>query len=343
MAFNRYLIHISIRLVLILAAMFLLVLIIDQQGRIFSILLVSLLLLLLIVELFRNITRTNRIIESLLEAVLHGDHNRRIEEKVSGMGFEGLAASAQQIIRAIASARIEKETQYQYLQTILEHIHTAVITMDEHNRLQLINPIALHILGIYHTGKPGWEEIEARVPVFTGTLKAMGTSGREMVRLSGSSEGRKLLVLLNTVKLGGSPVRIVTFQDIEPEIEQQEMESWHTISRIMVDEPQLKQVLINLVKNAMEAMEPNPESRLDIRVKRILDRVIIEISDNGPGIPEELLEQVFVPFFSTKTEGSGIGLPLCRQIVKNHGGQISVKSEQGKGTTFRVGFPCSTP
>lgn len=453
MAFNKYIIHISVRLVLILAVMFLLVFIIHQQGRYFSILLLSLLLVLLIAELFRKITRTNRIIESLLESVLRGDLNRRIQERVGGLGFEGLAGSAQQIIRAIASARIEKETQYRYLQTILEHINAAVITLDEDYRIQLVNPVALQILGIYHTGKPSWGEIKTRVPAFAGAIRSMKISGREMVPLPGPPEGKKLLVLLNTVKVGGVPVKIVTFQDIEPEIEQQEMESWRTISRIMAheimnsltplssltetgimllqkegrirsageigqksiddlfmalktisdrnraltrfignyrelsrlpepdlkevrvsglldeirqlyhqeltnrkigltlvpgppqcsiraDEAQVKQVLINLVKNAMEALDTVAEPELAIRVKRLLDRIIIEVADNGPGIPEEFLDQVFVPFFSTKTDGSGIGLSLCRQIIHNHRGQISVKSETGKGTTFRVSLPC---
>jgi len=456
MVFNRFIIRISIRMILILATMFLLVLIIHQQGRFFSIVLVSLLLLLLIAELFRTLTRTNRVVQSLLEAVLHGDLNRRLEERVTGLGFGGLAGSAQQIIRAIASARIEKETQYQYLRTILEHIHTAVITLDEQFRIQLINPLALQTLGIYHTGKPGWGEIEARAPVFSEAIRSMGTSGREMIPLPGTPEGRKLLVLLNTVKVGGAPVRIVTFQDIEPEMEQQEMESWRTISRIMAheimnsltplssltetgmmllqeegrirsageisqktiddlfmalntisdrnraltrfignyrelsrlpepdlkevrisglldeirqlynqeltarnialtivpgppqcsiraDEAQVKQVLINLVKNAVEALEGAAEPTLIIRVRRVQDRIIIEVTDNGPGIPEEMKDQIFVPFFSTKTEGSGIGLSLCRQILHNHGGQISVKSETGNGTTFRVALPCLEP
>jgi len=108
---------------------------------------------------------------------------------------------------------------------------------------------------------------------------------------------------------------------------------------IMADEAQVKQVLINLVKNGMEAIEEIPEPRLDITVKRILDHASVEISDNGKGIPQDILEKIFVPFFSTKPEGSGIGLSLSRQIIRNHGGHISVESEEGKGTIFKVTFP----
>jgi signal transduction histidine kinase len=74
-------------------------------------------------------------------------------------------------------------------------------------------------------------------------------------------------------------------------------------------------------------------------VKRILNQVSIEVHNNGPAIPMEILEKIFVPFFSTKKEGSGIGLSLSRQIISNHGGQINVESNEPKGTTFRVLLP----
>jgi len=107
----------------------------------------------------------------------------------------------------------------------------------------------------------------------------------------------------------------------------------------MADVAQVKQVLINLVKNAMEAMENTSEPVIVFSVKRILNQVSIEIFNNGDLIPEEVLEKIFVPFFSTKPEGSGIGLSLSRQIIRNHQGQISVESRKGKGTTFRIILP----
>jgi signal transduction histidine kinase len=67
--------------------------------------------------------------------------------------------------------------------------------------------------------------------------------------------------------------------------------------------------------------------------------VSIEIHNNGPAIPPEILEKIFVPFYSTKAEGSGIGLSLSRQIIRNHGGQIGVESREGAGTTFKVLLP----
>jgi len=149
-------VRISIRLVLIFAAMLALALAIGQQARLFSVLGLLLILLFLIGELFRTITRTNRIVESVLESIRFGDFNKTIRDKAAGLGFEGLADSAQGIIQAIASAKIEKETQYQYLQTILEHIHTSVLTLDEDHEPELVNPLALNTLGLYNTRKPTW-------------------------------------------------------------------------------------------------------------------------------------------------------------------------------------------
>ena len=94
-----------------------------------------------------------------------------------------------------------------------------------------------------------------------------------------------------------------------------------------------------MVANAIEAMEHTAEPVISISVKRVLNHASLEIFNNGEYIPPEVLEKIFVPFFSTKEEGSGIGLSLSRQIIRNHRGQISVESKKKKGTTFTVMLP----
>ncbi len=202
MAFKGNIIRISLRLILIFAAMLVLALMIGQEARMFSVLAVLLMLLVLIAELFHKIMRSNRIIESLLESIRSEDYNRRILERARGLGYDTLADSAQTIISAISSAKIEKETQYQYLQTILKLIHTAVLTLDEEGEPELINPLALNILGIYNSRKPSWSAIQKASPRFADTLTSMGESGRKMLQLSDTPTGKQLLILLNTVKVG---------------------------------------------------------------------------------------------------------------------------------------------
>ena len=101
----------------------------------------------------------------------------------------------------------------------------------------------------------------------------------------------------------------------------------------------LEQVIINLVKNALEAVRGLPGGKVLVLADRDEQlRILIKISDNGTGIPKANLEQIFVPFFTTKPEGSGIGLSLARQIMRQHQGDIQVVSEEGRGTVFTLVF-----
>jgi signal transduction histidine kinase len=108
---------------------------------------------------------------------------------------------------------------------------------------------------------------------------------------------------------------------------------------LLADENQISQVLINLVKNALQANEKNQEGKIHISAKYNTDRrPEICVTDNGPGIPDEILEQIFVPFFTTRENGSGIGLSLSRQIMRLHGGSLQVRSVPGKETVFCMIF-----
>jgi nitrogen fixation/metabolism regulation signal transduction histidine kinase len=108
---------------------------------------------------------------------------------------------------------------------------------------------------------------------------------------------------------------------------------------LFADENLISQVLINLTKNALQANEKNPEGKIQVIAGFNSEhRPEIRVVDNGPGIPEEILEQIFVPFFTTREKGSGIGLSLSRQIMRLHGGSLQVRSAQGKETEFRLIF-----
>ncbi|MGN6508406.1 MAG: sensor histidine kinase, partial [Chitinophaga sp.] len=106
---------------------------------------------------------------------------------------------------------------------------------------------------------------------------------------------------------------------------------------IHADETQLQMVLINLVKNAMDALEHTEHPFIHLKGSLgNANQIVIEITDNGPGIDTEAMEKIFIPFFTTKKKGSGIGLSLSQQIIQSHGGQLKVASPPGKGTTFYV-------
>lgn len=111
--------------------------------------------------------------------------------------------------------------------------------------------------------------------------------------------------------------------------------------RLLMDRSQIEQVLINLLKNAQEAVENEeiPYIRLTTHLSSNKCDFIISITDNGKGILPEVMERIFVPFFTTKTNGSGIGLSICKQIVTLHGGTITASSKPGDKTTFSVVLP----
>ncbi len=107
---------------------------------------------------------------------------------------------------------------------------------------------------------------------------------------------------------------------------------------IQADEEMIEQVLINLIKNAIEALENLPNAKIELTGTYNDNAVIIEVSDNGPGIIPEAIERIFIPFFTTKKSGSGIGLALSRQIMQMHNGSLTVKSEPDVKTTFTLNF-----
>ncbi|HLG20437.1 MAG TPA: ATP-binding protein [Bdellovibrionota bacterium] len=105
------------------------------------------------------------------------------------------------------------------------------------------------------------------------------------------------------------------------------------------DPKQLSQMVWNLMKNASEAMTLGGQLTLTLRRGNEAETVMIEVRDEGGGIAPELLDQIFHPFFTTKTKGTGLGLAIVRRIAQEHGGEIDVDSKVGEGTVFRVTLP----
>ena len=106
--------------------------------------------------------------------------------------------------------------------------------------------------------------------------------------------------------------------------------------KVYADPRQLMQVLVNLVKNASEASD----GVIELNASRMADgNIEISVRDYGHGILPEVMDSIFVPFFTTKAQGSGIGLSLCKQIVKQHRGRLQVKSTPGRGSTFTIVLP----
>jgi len=109
------------------------------------------------------------------------------------------------------------------------------------------------------------------------------------------------------------------------------------IAPMLLDQEQIRRVFQNMILNASQAMSES--GKLIIQTSKHDNSVEISFKDTGVGIPEENLTKIFTPLFSTKAKGVGLGLAICRQIVEGHGGNITVKSKIGKGSTFTVKLP----
>jgi two-component system, NtrC family, nitrogen regulation sensor histidine kinase NtrY len=133
------------------------------------------------------------------------------------------------------------------------------------------------------------------------------------------------------------------YQLMQPTLDQKKIEMdivlKETSLQLEADTSLIEQVLINLVVNAMEAVKDRAEARIVLSASfSETNKILVKVSDNGPGIPDDIMENIFIPFFSTKKSGSGIGLSLCKQIMMLHKGNIHVHSIVGEGTVFTLRF-----
>jgi two-component system sensor kinase FixL len=108
-----------------------------------------------------------------------------------------------------------------------------------------------------------------------------------------------------------------------------------------LDKVQIQQVLLNLMRNAVEAMAASDIRTLTVATTRLGERVAIRVADTGPGLSETVKSRLFQPFVTTKSEGLGVGLSICRTIVETHGGELTADSEPGRGAAFHFTVPAT--
>ena len=392
--------------------------------------------------LYNYVTNVNRKLTYFLESVRYSDFtiNFRHDNKM-GKTFQELNQQFNEVLHAFRQARAEKEANLQYLNTIVQHIGTGLITFDSTGQVNLINNAALRMLGIYRLHQ--LSELKDKHPRLYELLSNLTSGVRELYR---TPSDQPLALQGAAIQMRGMWVRIVVLQNIQTELQQQEVESWQNLTRVLrheimnsmtpivslvgtmrlivnedieksttdqeavndlkealqtlekrskgmmqfvnayrdfttlpkpvfssvnvgellqeviqllqtdltssgvlwklsvkpetltakVDSGQMQQVLINLIKNASESYSTQTNRIITLSAYQNENLTIIEVEDNGDGIEPEAIDNIFIPFYTTKKTGSGIGLSLSRQILQQHGGQLNVVSEVGKGTVFTL-------
>jgi nitrogen fixation/metabolism regulation signal transduction histidine kinase len=449
MIYRRFTFLIVVRIVLLLTNVIVISLIFGDKRLFFNQIILGLVLIIQILELIRFVNHTNRELAKLFYAIRHSDFSITFKQSILGKSFKELQGSMVEIIQAYKQVKIEKEAQFHFLQMLVDHLHIGIIAIDDHEAITLINPTAENMMGI--PGLKNWKIARQQNPYFTKEIENLGSNGKKLLEIKSAYETYFLSADVRTLIILDKPLKLITLQDINSEIEQKEIEAWHKLIRILTHEimnsvtpissltetmqsllkdksgnekqledirqetisdisfslntiqkrsdgllhfvenyrkltkvpkPHLEntdiktffeaveklmsreltrkkiaikidvpapteidldpalveQVLINLITNSIHALEGRPDPQIELKSYQKNKQIVLEVVDNGKGIPAKELGEIFIPFFTTKKEGSGIGLSLSKQVMSLHGGSIKVHSEVNTGTTFFLYF-----
>jgi two-component system nitrogen regulation sensor histidine kinase NtrY len=186
------------------------------------------------------------------------------------------------------------------------------------------------------SGNGGYEDLELGIE----TIKRRSEG---LLRFAETYRNLNKITKLNLKKVQVLDLFVNLQQLMQPKLEQLHIELEIILKEpgitIEADTNLVDQVLINLVINAMDAVREREQPRIILSAsKGPNNRTLLKVADNGIGMPAEIMDKIFIPFFSTKKSGSGIGLSLCKQIMMLHKGNISVQSVEGEGTAFLLQF-----
>ncbi|SEW06309.1 sensor histidine kinase [Chitinophaga arvensicola] len=441
---NRFSINISLRVILLAITLTAAIWLYMHGMQPLAFLLLPLILLQLY-GIYYYLNRINRKLTLFLESIRYEDFSIRFSaDNKLGKSFSMLNHQFNEVLEAFRQTRAEKEANLKYIDTIVQHISIGVLSFDTEGKIELINPAAFRLMGIYRLRNI--HELKTVHPGLAELLMELSSGNKT---LYATRQEQQLSIHAATVRLQGRLIKLISIQNIHSELQKKELEAWQNLTKILrheimnsvtpivsligtmqeivdmdiapgaqhqegisdlrealqtvesrskgimnfvnayrdyttlpqpqftsvnvrslvtsvgslfqadmkqagiqftletdaenmeihADISQLQMVLINLVKNAMDALEQTQHAAISIKLYlNNIQQICIEVTDNGPGIDHDAMNKIFIPFFTTKKKGSGIGLSLSQQIIQMHGGQLKVMSPgvNGNGTTFYI-------
>ncbi|MCG8332399.1 MAG: HAMP domain-containing histidine kinase [Chitinophagales bacterium] len=389
-------------------------------------------------NLLYYVNQTNRDLAGFFKSIQYNDFTTTTSGGHKGPTFKELHDSLNMINQKFQDIRAEKETNHQFLYSIVEHVDIGLLGYNQNQEVILMNKALQRLLRKSYLVK--FTDLETLNEQLWESVKDMKPGSRELVKLNIEDKLQQVAIQCTELKLKDDFYRLLSFQNIQNELEEQELIAWQKLIRILTHEimnsvapisslsstlsnimeqdtdvdiqqikrslkvinkrsegllsftetyrtltrippprfqsvngnlmleeiatlfesesneknitlevalpPQIihfqadpalfEQVLINLVRNALDAVDGSTEPKVKLHLKKSGSKVSIVVVDNGIGISEETMEQVFVPFFTTKEHGSGIGLSLSRQIVRLHKGTMELQSKEGEGTVISI-------
>jgi len=220
-----------------------------------------------------------------------------------------------------------------------------LLSVMTHEIMNSVAPIASLAETLSHRLQASAALLEGQPGALEDLQIGVGTIRRRSEGLLKFAETYRSLNKITTLNLTKVYVRDF-FENLhvlmEPTFEQKNIEMEIILKdpdlSLEADTSLIEQVLINLVVNAVEAVKESPEPRITLSGTTYNGRPLIKVADNGTGMSPEVMDNIFIPFFSTKKTGSGIGLSLCKQIMLLHKGNIQVQSIEGEGSAFLLHF-----
>ncbi|WP_347396223.1 sensor histidine kinase [Parabacteroides leei] len=280
----------------------------------------------LAIMLVRKMEKTNRQLESFFSAINNNDFNAHFAEKKDDKFLNGLFREMNRIIAQFENNHTELEERRFYYESIIR-----VLTHEIRNSITPIASLSADL--IKYSDEYGKEGMIDGLQTINHQVQQLNTFLNAYHRLTHLPDPVKTKVeihalfdkldrLLNSEQ-GSENIRYISPKNVE----------------ILLDPNLITLALINLIRNSLQATAHNPEPLIQVEAGKNATSLFIQVTDNGEGIPPNRQEDIFTPFYSTKKEGSGIGLPLSRRIMQLHGGELNVNSLPGEKTVVRMTFP----
>jgi nitrogen fixation/metabolism regulation signal transduction histidine kinase len=401
--------------------------------------------------MLQYIQKTNRYLTTFLESIRYSDFSRSFKIEGLGSAYDELQIAFNHVIEDFQKIRTEREEHYHYLQNVIQHIGISLIAFRKDGHVEMMNNSAKKLFQKNRLNNI--KELKKYSEGLVRTLKELKPGKRKLVQVSDENIILQLAIYSTEFKLSNRTIKLVSIQNIQSELEEQEMAAWQKLISVLTheimnsitpiaslsatvndllkdidttdnipqeiddeividirnslttihkrstglirfvesyrnltkipkpefeiipakniftnvkllmeeelhksnisckrsiipetlevtaDQQQIEQVLLNLIKNSQHALEGQENGKIELNA--FLDKrgkVAIQVVDNGPGILEDVIDKIFIPFFTTKANGSGIGLSLSRQIMRFHGGTITANSEPNVKTEFTLKF-----
>ena len=451
MVYKNFKVHTVVRIVLIILMILAVFVSIYTFGFHVTPILLGTLIIFQIFDLIKYVQKTNRYLTSFLESIRYADFSRSFRLEGLGSAYDEMKDAFNDVIADFQKLRSEKQEHFYYLQNVIQHIGISLIAFQKDGSVEMINNSAKKLFQV--SKLKNIKDLENYSSELVGKLQNMKTGERILVQVIDNDMMLQLAIYATEFKIRMQNIILVSIQNIQSELEEQEMAAWQKLIRVLTHEimnsitpiaslsstinellkdidttdniPQMidddtvidirnslrtitkrstglvhfvesyrnltkipkpkfdiilvseifnnvhllmekdlklngiecvidispssleltadgeliEQVLINIVKNAMHSLSDTKDAKIIMRA--FLDKrgkIALQVIDNGPGILKEVINKIFVPFFTTKPEGSGIGLSLSKQIMRMHGGTLTAMSEQNVETNFTLRF-----